>query len=204
LDYKPCNIFNADETGLFYAMPPDRGLSDKQCSGIKEKKNRLTYLIVTNADGSRKLPLLIIGKAHKPHCFQKQTGSNLGFYYRNNAKGWMMASLYQEWLLDWDHQLQQEQQNVLLFQDNFAGHIVPDTLMNIHTENFEPNLTSHTQPNDQGIIRCFKAHYHAKSIERAVDRYECGTSPSQIYDIDQLNAMCLANEAWNEVDTTTI
>ena len=185
-------------------MPPDRGLSDKQCLGIKGKKNRLTYLIVTNADGSRKLPPLIIGKARKPRCFQKQTGSDLGFYYRNNAKGWMTASLYQEWLLDWDHQLRQEQRNVLLFQDNFAGHIVPDTLTNIHTENFEPNLTSHAQPNDQGIIRCFKAHYRAKSIERAVDRYECGTSPSQIYDIDQLDAMRLANEAWNEVDTTTI
>ena len=81
---------------------------------------------------------------------------------------------------------------------------MPDTLTNIRTENFEPNLTSHAQPNDQGIICCFKAHYHAKSIEHAVDHYECGTSPSQIYDIDQLNAMCLANEAWNEVDTTTI
>ena len=56
----------------------------------------------------------------------------------------------------------------------------------------------------QGIIRCFKAHYCAKSIEHAVDCYECGTSPSQIYDIDQLDAMRLANKAWNEVDTTTI
>ena len=115
-----------------------------------------------------------------------------------------MASLYQEWLLDWDHQLRQEQRNVLPFQDNFAGHIVPNTLTNIRTENFEPNLTSHAQPNDQGIICCFKAHCCAKSIECAVDRYECGTSPSQIYDIDQLDAMRLANEAWDEVDTTTI
>ena len=81
---------------------------------------------------------------------------------------------------------------------------MPNTLTNIHTENFEPNLTSHAQPNDQGIIRCFKAHYCAKSIEHAVDCYECGTSPSQIYDIDQLDAMRLANKAWNEVDTTTI
>jgi len=116
----------------------------------------------------------------------------------------MTASLYQEWLVDWDHKLRQERQNILLLQDNFSGHIVPDTLTNIRAENFEPNLTAHIQPNDQGIIRCFKAHYRTKFIERAIDHYESGTTPSHIYDIDQLEAMRLANDAWNEVDATTI
>ena len=83
-------------------MPPDRGLSDKQQSDIKGKKTRLTYLFTANADSSLKLPPLIIGKAQKPRAFKKKTGSQLGFYYQNNAKAWMTASLYQEWLLDWD------------------------------------------------------------------------------------------------------
>ncbi|KIK10937.1 hypothetical protein PISMIDRAFT_38293, partial [Pisolithus microcarpus 441] len=62
----------------------------------------------------------------------------------------------------------------------------------------------HIQPNNQGIIRCFKAHYRAKFIQRAIDLYESGTTPSLIYDIDQLEAMRLADEAWREVDTSTI
>ena len=185
-------------------MPPDRGLSNKQHSGLKGKKTRLTYLLTTNANGTTKLPPLIIGKAHKPRCFQNKTGSKLGFNYRNNVKVWMTASLYQDWLEDWDHKLRQEQRNVFLLHDNFAGHIVPDTLTNICVEPFEPNLTSHVQPNDQGIIHSFKAHYRMESIEHAIECYEAGTTPSQIYDIDQLAAMCLADDAWNKVDATTI
>ena len=90
---------------ILTSMPPDRGLSDKQHSGMKGNKARLTYLFMANADGSMKLPPLVIGKAQKPHAFKSKTGSQLGFYYRNNAKGWMTASIYQEWLLDWDQKL---------------------------------------------------------------------------------------------------
>lgn len=56
----------------------------------------------------------------------------------------------------------------------------------------------------QGIISCFKAHYRAKYIGRAVARYDQGITPSEIYNIDQLHAMRLANAAWWKVDTTMI
>ena len=88
-------------------------------------------LVIANADGSKKLPPLIIGKAQKPHTFRNQTSSQLGFYYRNNTKAWMTAMLYQEWLLDWDQKLQDEGRNVLLLQDNFLGHTISNTLTNI-------------------------------------------------------------------------
>lgn len=89
-------------------------------------------------------------------------------------------------------------------QDNFSGHVVPDNLTRICIENFRPNLTVHVQPNDQGIICCFKAHYRAKFIHRAIDLYEAGITPSKIYNIDQLEAMQLAEATWNEVDVTMI
>jgi hypothetical protein len=77
----------------------------------------------------------------------------------------MTAYLYQEWIQQWDRELQEKGRKILLFQDNFSGHIVPDNLQNIRVENFQPNLTAHVQPKDQGIIRCFKAHYHARFIQ---------------------------------------
>ena len=70
--------------------------------------------------------------------------------------------------------------------------------------NFEPNLTSHVQPLDQGIIKCFKAHYRTRYIQRAIDRYDTGITPSEIYNIDQLEAMQLADIAWHEVNASTI
>ena len=207
--YERQDIFNADETSFFYAyivfqiqlkrsklkapdsMPPDQGLADKHHSGVKGKKTRLTYLLTTNADGSRKLAPFIIGKAYKPRAFNNKTGSQLGFNYRNNLKAWMTAALYQEWLLDWDAKLRQEGRKVLLLQDNFSGHIILDTLTNIHVENFAPNLTSHVQPNDQGIISCFKSHYRSRFIQRAMYRYNTGTTPALIYEVDQLKAINL-------------
>ena len=57
---------------------------------------------------------------------------------------------------------------------------------------------------DQGIIQCFKAHYYAKYIQCAIDCYDAGVTLSEIYDIDQLEAMWLAEAAWHEVDTITI
>ena len=128
----------------------------------------------------------------------------LGFYYWNNAKAWMTSPLYQEWLQQWDRELIAKNCKILLLQDNFSGHIVPDGLQNIRVENFEANLTAHVQPMDQGIIRCFKAHYQASFIECAIGRYNAGVTSSEIYNINQLQAMRLTDTAWHEVDATTI
>ena len=92
----------------------------------------------------------------------------------------------------------------LLFQDNFLGHIVPPNLQSLRVENFKPNLTMHVQPKDQGIIRCFKAHYRKRFIQCAIDHYDEGITPAEIYDINQLQAMRMAEAAWHDVDTTTI
>ncbi|KIL66716.1 hypothetical protein M378DRAFT_74681 [Amanita muscaria Koide BX008] len=200
--YRPRDVFNMDETGLFYALPPDRGLANKKHSGVKGKKVRLTYALTMNANGSERLEPLIIGKACKPRAFKNKTGDDLGFYYRNNAKAWMTTGLYQEWLRDWDRKL--VDRKILLLQDNFSGHKVPDGLENIRVENFRANLTAHIQPADQGIIRCFKAHYRARYINCSINRYDRGITPAEIYDINQLSAMRIAAAAWRNVDATTI
>lgn len=79
-------------------MPPDHGLSNKQQSGVKGQKTRLTYVFTANADGSEKLKPLVIGKAFKPHAFEGKTGGQLGFLYQNNAKAQMNTEIYQGWL----------------------------------------------------------------------------------------------------------
>jgi len=43
---------------------------DEKCIGGKLSKERLTILACANADGSEKLPLLVIGKSKKPRCFK--------------------------------------------------------------------------------------------------------------------------------------
>ncbi|KAF8218803.1 hypothetical protein L208DRAFT_1347102 [Tricholoma matsutake] len=91
-----------------------------------------------------------------------------------------------------------------MVQDNFSAHIKLDGLTNVHVENFKANLTAHVQPNDASIICCLKVHYHSKFVSQAIDQYDNDVPPAFIYEIDQLEAMRLADVVWREVDTLTI
>ncbi|CAM2718828.1 unnamed protein product [Rotaria socialis] len=55
--YDPVEIFNCDETGLFYKLMPDRSLTvDKNdCKGGKKSKKRNTVMLGTNWAGNEKL-----------------------------------------------------------------------------------------------------------------------------------------------------
>ncbi|GKG00564.1 CENP-B homolog protein 2-like protein, partial [Tanacetum coccineum] len=60
------DIFNMDETSLFFRLQPDHSLATMQFEGKKQDKERLTIAICCNEDGSEKLPLWIIRKYAKP------------------------------------------------------------------------------------------------------------------------------------------
>ena len=62
-EYSPADIYNADETALFYKLMPNKTLEFKgnKCFGGKSSKER-----ITNSTGTDKLKPLIIGKFGKP------------------------------------------------------------------------------------------------------------------------------------------
>lgn len=94
--YTPEDRFNGDESYVNPFNPPDRGMATHKISGKKKNKFRITIFFACNATGTEKLPPFFIGKSAKPRCFQKKTGKELGFYYRNNKKAWMTAILFEE------------------------------------------------------------------------------------------------------------
>ncbi|GBN68192.1 Tigger transposable element-derived protein 4 [Araneus ventricosus] len=71
-DYKPENIFNADETALFFQCLPQKTLTFKKekCFGGKQSKERLTVMLGANMTGHQKLKLLVIGRSKNPRCFK--------------------------------------------------------------------------------------------------------------------------------------
>jgi len=77
--YEPQNIFNADETGLFYRASPDKTLSYKgqACSSGKVTKERLMVLLYISIYGEKLKPL-VIGKSLKPRYFKSIDISKLG------------------------------------------------------------------------------------------------------------------------------
>ena len=83
--YDARNIFNADETGLFYKGSPKGTLTDQgnKAVGGKDSKERLTFLLICNMEGSEK-HAVVIGKSNRPRCFRR--GEEFPLQYHSNRK----------------------------------------------------------------------------------------------------------------------
>jgi hypothetical protein len=70
--YELRDVYNADGTGLFFNVLPDRTLAYKgqSCNGGKHSKDRLTVLLCVNSDESDKQVPIVIGKSPKPRCLK--------------------------------------------------------------------------------------------------------------------------------------
>ena len=179
------DIYNMDETGLFYSMAPDRTIASRQIEGSKKNCTRITIAFTANADGTHKLEPFIIGNATRPRCFKKKTGEELGFYYRNNKKAWMTAMFFQEWIQKFDQEMRRSNRHVLLILDGAPSHVTSAiTLTNVKVLLLPPYTTSKIQPMDAGIIASFKLHYCHIQLQYAIDRDEA--EEKDIYKVDQL------------------
>ena len=59
-NYYPRDVYNMDETGLFFAISPDRSLITSEfVNGTKKLKNRISLAVCANADGSEKSQQLV-------------------------------------------------------------------------------------------------------------------------------------------------
>lgn len=94
--YNPSDIFNADETGLFFRLLPNKTLDFKgnECHGGKQRRERLTVLLCTTATGSEKLVPLVIGSSARPRCFKHIRDLNsLPVKYESNKRAWMTTQV---------------------------------------------------------------------------------------------------------------
>ena len=67
--YSPRDIFNCDETGLYWKRIPDRSLATRSLPGRKKEKARISALFCCNVDGSEKLKPWFIGM-YTPYALQ--------------------------------------------------------------------------------------------------------------------------------------
>jgi hypothetical protein len=89
LNLSPVQIYNADESALYWKMLPDKTLvlsQEKNAPGRKTIKERVTFLLCANADGSNKLKPLVIGKAQNPRAFKN---AQIPVDYKASKNAWM-------------------------------------------------------------------------------------------------------------------
>ena len=97
VDYEAKDVYNLDETALYYWKPTTKTISTEPISGSKSDMKRLTVTGAANADGTEKLPLLLVGSAVKPRCFEMQSDESHGVQYKNTKNGWIWRALFWEW-----------------------------------------------------------------------------------------------------------
>jgi DDE superfamily endonuclease/Tc5 transposase DNA-binding domain/Fission yeast centromere protein N-terminal domain len=196
------DIYNMDETGLFFRLEPDTTLATQRLNGKKKDKERLTIALCCNGNGTHKLMPFVIGKYANPRCFKNINIKNIGVMYKANKKAWMTTTLFQDWLRYFDMQMKDRQ--VLLLLDNAPCHIINGVELKHTTVQFlPPNTTSKIQPCDAGIISSFKAHYRKKFIYYLLERFDEGDFSSAKLNV--LNAIYYIREAWQfGVTSTTI
>ena len=71
----------------------------------------------------------------------------------------MDSVLFEEWVRDVNKKFQAEGRKVALIIVNCPVNPVIEDLSHVKLAFLPPNTTSVSQPMDQGVIRCLKAHY---------------------------------------------
>lgn len=89
--YLPQQVFNCDETGLFWKKMPKRTFITREeasLPGHKPMKDRLTLLLGANASGDFKLKPMLVYHSETPRVFKqkKVNKGNLGVFWRCNKK----------------------------------------------------------------------------------------------------------------------
>ena len=207
--YSPNNIYNGDETALFYKSLPHRTYcfyGDKP-AGSAKCKDRLTLLIITNMEGSDHRKLSVIGKSKTPRCLQKKykmqvKDMSVDWYASKNA--WMTGEIHHQIMTKLNNEMRLSNRHILYVCDNASSHQVRD-YSHIKFLMLPPNATSIMQPLDQGIILSAKRRYKKKLAERylaCVENNKDANSLLKALDIVQATNMIAAS--WRETSSTII
>lgn len=199
-DYSNNDIFNGDETGLFYKLVPNQTLKfqKEKCHGGKKSKDRITVLVCANMTGTEKRKLLVIGKSKTPRCFKNC--NTLPVNYVANKKAWVTSEVFEKEIRSWDFDLQKQKRKIILLVDNCPAHPIIENLRNIKLIFLPPNTTAALQPMDQGIIACLKQHYKKIFLCKMISFLDNGEE----FKFSLLDAVLAINTAWKRVTQKTI
>jgi hypothetical protein len=203
--YKPKDIYNCDETGIFWRLLPNKtvAFNDESGKGGKKAKDRVTALLFSNSDGTDR-DIILIGKSKSPRCFkEKGKRKKLPLKYYNQHNAWINANIFEDVLKNFNKKIKREKRNVVLFMDNCSCHLMDKVYSNVKIVYFPPLTTSALQPLDQGIISSFKAFYRKIMISFMISQFENGDDVTE-KDITLYNAMDFMDNAWKSVTDKTI
>lgn len=198
--YRPCHIYNMDESAFFYNNVPRGSLCFNAAPSLKQNKARVTMAHCANADDSHKLPVLFLGKAKNPRWLSEKPEN---VQYSATERAWMTSAVFSKWLQDFDKSMRSIDRHILLLIDNASFHNIGYLqLSNIRLEWFPPNTTAKIQPMDQGIIYAVKRNVLHRKMRFALRRISTGLK--NLCTVGLLHAMTWCEAEWAKVSPQTI
>jgi len=206
-------VYNADESGLFWRLLPKRVYvcrSEKSADGWKKAKDRITFMPCANASGTHKLQLLVIGKSKQPRAIRKV---KVPVVYKGQSRAWMTKALFHEWFEEeFCPQVRRFlrsrnlPQKALLVVDNAPGHDTGEELTSkngqIKVMFLPPNCTTLLQPMDQNIIENIKSKFKKKTLLHIVSRD--GDISKTMKEMNLNDVVFTLAESWNEIQPEVI
>lgn len=213
--YELRDIYNMDETGLFYRYINKKSFVVKgdKCNGIKQCKDRITVCLLTSAIGEKEPPV-IIGKFKRPRCFQKRkVEDHFNAYWQSNATAWMTKEIFTLWMEKLNRKMRRARRKIILFMDNAPSHPKIE-LSNVRIEYFPANTTPVLQPMDAGIIKQLKDMYriHLEDFriaemtdnESESDGERMPPSSVETVKISLWQAIAIIDQTWSELSAELI
>jgi len=97
--FLPQQIFNIDETGLFWKRMPDQSFiakEEKTLPGFKVAKDRLTLMLGCNCLGDFKLKPLLVYHAQNPRALKNIPMAFLPVIWMSNSKAWVTVIIFED------------------------------------------------------------------------------------------------------------
>lgn len=130
-------LYNAEESGIYFRMLPTPTrtyvkATEKSAPGRKIPKERLTFVLTANADGSHKVKPLLIGKSKNPRCFK---GFDNPLPYANSKAAWMTRNIFRDWFFN--HVVNEEVCFIFKFVLNFCLFYISYFIYECHSVLFD-------------------------------------------------------------------
>lgn len=201
--YEERDIFNCDETGLFFRILPENTINfiNETCSEGNLSKERLTVMLCANVIGEFEEPL-IIGKVGQRSCFKNININDIGIIWKSNAKAWMTRDIMTEWLLDLDRRMTLAKRKIVLFLDNASTHPLLHNLQSVKLIFIPLCISFCCHPLEQGIIKSFKILYRQCVLRHQLVRMDNISGLRKKINI--LDAILWIKSALNTIQRTTV
>lgn len=220
--YSPKQIFNVDETALFWKKMPSRtyiSREEKTAPGFKASKDCFTLMLGANAAGDKKMKPVCVYRSETPRAMKGHSKQLLPVIWKHqskakdgkNRKAWMTGTIFREWLTlhaipEWKEYCRKENMDfkILLLMDNAPCHPknLNDVSPHVKVVFLPPNTTCLIQPMDMGVIRAFKAYYTRRTFDRLIDAMDAGQySDAREFwtNFNIMDCLDIIKHSWSEV-----